>query len=122
MIFNFFKKEKKIEGREDILKKIKEIEEKIDKISQKIETLERKGSFSVQKVGIIRYNPFSEIGGNQSFSIAFLDENDCGVLITSLYGRDGTRVYAKPIEKGESEYQLSEEEKEVIKKAQEKKK
>jgi len=57
------------------------------------------------------------LGGDQSFSIALLDKQNSGVVITSLYTRDGNRVYAKPIENGTSEYTLSKEEKEALSRA-----
>ncbi|OGZ47746.1 MAG: hypothetical protein A3J55_03775 [Candidatus Ryanbacteria bacterium RIFCSPHIGHO2_02_FULL_45_17b] len=72
---------------------------------------------SVQNVGIVRFNPFRDAGGDQSFCIALLDEGKNGVVISSLYSRDGVRVYGKPISAGKSTYQLSSEEEEAIKKA-----
>ncbi|OGZ43076.1 MAG: hypothetical protein A2719_01800 [Candidatus Ryanbacteria bacterium RIFCSPHIGHO2_01_FULL_45_22] len=72
---------------------------------------------SVQNVGIVRFNPFRDAGGDQSFCIALLDEGKNGIVISSLYSRDGVRVYGKPISAGKSTYQLSSEEEEVIKKA-----
>jgi hypothetical protein len=71
---------------------------------------------SIHKVGIIRFNPFGDIGGDQSFSVAFLDGKNTGVVISSLHTKEGTRVYSKPITKGEADkYLLTEEEKKVIK-------
>lgn len=72
---------------------------------------------SVQKVGVVRFNPFKDTGGDQSFAIALLDMNDDGVIISSLFTREETRIYTKPIEKGKSKYSLSKEEEEAIKKA-----
>ena len=72
---------------------------------------------SVQNVGIVRFNPFRDAGGDQSFCIALLDEGQNGVVISSLYARDGVRVYGKPVSGGASTYQLSREELEAIKKA-----
>lgn len=72
---------------------------------------------SVQNVGIVRFNPFRDAGGDQSFCIALLDERHNGVVISSLYARDGVRVYGKPIAAGKSTYQLSGEEEEAIQKA-----
>ncbi len=72
---------------------------------------------SIQKVGIVRYNPFQEVGGNQSFSLVLLDLKNNGILVTSLFGREGTRVYSKPIKDGKSEYFLSEEEKKALEEA-----
>ena len=72
----------------------------------------------IQKIGLVRFNPFSDTGGDQSFVIALLDSKDNGVVITSLYARTGTRWYVKKIEAGKSiQYELSNEEKEAIKKS-----
>ncbi len=64
----------------------------------------------VQKVGILRYNAFDDIGGEQSFSLALLDANATGVVISGLCGREETRVYAKPVKAGRSTHNLSDEE------------
>lgn len=82
-----------------------------------IGTLESRAQHNIQHVGVIRFNPFREAGGDQSFSIALLDEAHDGVVISSLYSRDGVRVYAKPIAGGASTYQLSKEEQQALKKA-----
>ena len=83
------------------IKDLYEITGKINDISQK----------GLHKVGMVRYNPFKDIGGDQSFSIAFLDDENNGMIISSLYSRDGVRVYAKSIQKGECEkHQLTKEE------------
>ena len=63
---------------------------------------------------MVVFNPFGEIGGDQSFSIALVDSKESGVVITSHYGKDIQRIYAKPIKEGESEYSLSTEEEEAI--------
>lgn len=72
---------------------------------------------SIQKIQTVRFNPFKDQGGNQSFATCFLDENGKGVVISSLYSRDKVSVYAKPVMKYQSEFELSEEEKEAIEKA-----
>lgn len=76
--------------------------------------LEDKVSNSVQQVGFIRYNAFDDIGSDLSFSLALLDDNSNGVVISNIYGRDESNVYAKPISRGSSNYPLSTEEKEVV--------
>lgn len=74
---------------------------------------------SIHKVGIIRFNPFKDVGGNQSFAIALLNGKDCGIVISSLYTREGTRVYSKDVKNGISDkYPLTEEEEQAIKMAQ----
>jgi len=64
-----------------------------------------------------KYNPYNDTGGDQSFSLVLLDGKLNGTILTSLHSRSGTRIYAKVIKKGESELDLSKEEKEVLKKA-----
>lgn len=84
-----------------------------------LESVEHRLRKSIQTVNTVRFNPFksSSIGGNQSFAIALLDENKNGVVISSLFSRDRTNVFAKPIVNLESEYELTEEEKDAIKQA-----
>lgn len=97
-------------------REIKELDKEVQElfeISNKIHSLAFK---SIHKVGVIRFNPFKDIGGDQSFAIALLDGKNSGVVISSLHTREGTRVYTKPVMKGESKkYPLSEEEKQAIK-------
>lgn len=79
---------------------LKEIEERIRK--------------SLKKVGFIRFNPYGESGSNQSFSIALLDEQGNGAVISVLYTRENVKVYAKPVQNYKSEHNLSEEENKAI--------
>jgi len=72
---------------------------------------------AVRRVGLIRYDAFEDVGGRLSFSCALLDERGNGVVVTSINGRQDTRVYAKPIAEGKSAYNLSVEEEEAIKQA-----
>lgn len=117
-MFNFFKKKgKEPKNFKEFSNQFKDLEENFEKLSKELESLKRESKFSVQKVGIVRFNPFSEVGSDQSFSIALLDGNDSGIVITSLYSRGGNRVYGKSIIRGVSEYSLSEEEKQAIEKA-----
>lgn len=69
---------------------------------------------SISGFKTIRFNPFPESGGNQSFAIALLSEEGDGVIISSLYTREKTSVFAKPIKKGVSEYELTVEEKKAL--------
>ena len=116
-MFNFFKKKKEPENLKEILSQFRDLRENFERISKELENLKKENKFYIQKVGIIRFNPFKEVGGNQSFSIALLDGNDDGVVITSLYSREGNRIFGKPIKNGKSEYLLSEEEKKAIEQA-----
>ncbi len=116
-MLNFLKKDKEPKNLKEIINQFKNLEEKVEEISERLENLKKENKFSVQKVGIIRYNPFSGVGSNQSFSVALLDGNNDGIVITSLYAQDGNRVYGKSVKNGQSEYSLSGEEKKAISKA-----
>ena len=96
------------------VKQITKQEKTLKEISGKIKVLEKISQKTFQKVGVIRFNPFGNVGGNQSFVIALLDNQNNGFVISSLYTREGNRVYAKPIKDSKSEYTLSNEEKEAI--------
>ncbi len=81
-------------------------------ISNQINALALRG---LHKTAIVRFNPFKDIGGNQSFSIAFLNGKNNGLTLSSLFTREGARIYSKSIVAGQSEkYPLTEEEKEAI--------
>jgi len=117
-MFNFFKKTKKEpQNLKEVVEYLNALEKEFGELSQELRNLKTEANSAVQKVGIVRFNPFSEVGSDQSFSVALLDKNDNGVVITSLYTREGNRVYAKPIKAGLSEYLLSKEEKTAIEKA-----
>lgn len=116
-MFNFLKKKKDPKNLKEVLSRFKNLEENFEKLSRELDKIREEARFSIQKVGIIRFNPFSDAGGDQSFSIALLDGNNDGVVITSLYSREGNRIYAKPLNSGQSQYALSEEEKEAIMRA-----
>ncbi|MBZ9578297.1 DUF4446 family protein [Patescibacteria group bacterium] len=117
-MFNFFeKKKKKPKNLKEILTRFNDLEKNFEKLSEELERLKGESQFSIQKTGIVRFNPFSEIGGDQSFSIALLNRNNNGFVITSFYTRERNRVFAKPIVNGKSQYFLSKEEKEAIEKA-----
>ena len=86
----------------------------IDALHPRIDDLETVGRVAVQKVGFVRFNPFQDMGGDNSFVLALLDSEDSGVLISSLYTREGARLYGKRIEQGTTKYPLTEEEKQVL--------
>jgi hypothetical protein len=100
------------------IKRLKKAEGDINELFKLSKNLNEMAVRSIQKVGIIRFNPFKETGGDQSFVIALLDANDNGVVISSLFTRQGTRIYSKPIEQGKSKYPLTQEEKKAIHQAQ----
>ncbi len=82
-----------------------------------VETLGEDLDRSLQSFGIVRFNPFPDMGGDQSFSIALADAQGNGLVISSLYGRTVSRVYAKPLRNWDSPYTLTDEEKEAIARA-----
>ena len=100
---------------EEVLKKIEATEKESRKIFDQVEKLDKEKLFHLQKIGLVRYNPFSDTGGDQSFVLALLDGKDDGLVITSLHSREQTRVFTKPVDKGkESGYEFSKEEIEAI--------
>ena len=89
----------------------------MDSIEKKSVELESKLSYAIQKVGVVRYNAFADMGSELSYSFALLDENLNGIIITSLYGREHNTSYGKPIINGKSKYPLSVEEMQAIDRA-----
>ncbi|MEA2020267.1 MAG: DUF4446 family protein [Patescibacteria group bacterium] len=103
---------------EEYLKWAGENTENIKQLSDRLDRIQQDAKFHFQKVGLVRFNPFEDAGGNQSFALALLDDENTGIVISSLHGRDVTRMYGKPVKEGlEAGYEFSEEEKEAIKKA-----
>ena len=95
---------------EDCLEKVNGVMDKNREIELQINSIERNMYYCVQKVGVVRYNAFDNVGSDLSFSIALLDNNDDGLVISSLYSRDSSSTYAKPVLKSKSKYALSAEE------------
>lgn len=93
----------------------KAINQRINKDEASIEEIVKIIQGSYQKFSMVRYNPFRETGGDQSFSMALLDLRDNGIVITSIHGREVDRIYAKEIIGGKSKNNLSAEEIEAIK-------
>lgn len=100
-----------------ILKNTKTLEQVLLKLSifeDRLASVEEVSKKSVQRVGIVRFNAFSDTGGDLSYALALLDQEGNGVVISSIYGRDDARTYAKPLKQGKSSYQLSTEEEKAI--------
>ena len=103
---------------DELLKKyIKEVED-IKKDNTEIKNyytkLDSDVASCIQKVGLVRYNAFRDVGSDLSFAIALLDGNDNGIVFNGIYGSDSSNIYAKPIKNKTSSYQLSEEEEYAI--------
>lgn len=112
-------------GERDIRKKFEEVVKTIDnfkselsELSDKVTEHQREGLQHIQKVELLRFNPYNDTGGDQSFTVCLLNSGGSGIVITSLHARSGTRVFGKEILSGKGKkYQLSKEEELVIKKA-----
>lgn len=112
-------------GERDIRKKFEEVLQgvsrsnlEIKNLNGRLEELQKQGLLHIQKFELLRYNPYGDTGGDQSFSLALLDNLGDGIVITSLHSRDVTRIFAKPVVKGKAgKHQLSKEEIEVVRKA-----
>lgn len=101
----------------DCVAKAESIDEKYAKILEIVQDMQKNMQYCCQKVGIVRYNPFEEMGGNLCFAVAILDAENTGIVINGIHSRTGTFTYAKPVELGVSTYILSKEEQEAIDKA-----
>ena len=99
---------------EDNISKLKSAKEKMEK---EIAEINQKLKKSIRGLETVRFNPFPDQGGNQSFAIGMLNEDGDGVVVSSLYSRERMSVFAKPIKNGKSEYEFTAEEKEALKRA-----
>lgn len=99
----------------DLVRRLTKAEVKLEGLEPRLNLLEEISKTSVQKVGFLRFNPFNDTGGDNSFVAALLDRENNGIIITSLYLREGMRLYAKRVTGGKTAQQLSEEEDKVLK-------
>ncbi len=101
---------------EEILGKIDVHAKDIEFLKNYCDDIQKEGFLHIQKVGLLRFNPFKDTGGDQSFILSLVDANNTGVIISALYSRSGTRWYAKRVLNGKgAEYELSDEEKKALK-------
>jgi hypothetical protein len=89
----------------------------VQDLATRLPVAERQSSAALQRVGIVRYNPFADTGGQQSFAVALLDSRGSGFVISSLHSRQATRIYLKQVIAGRSDTALSAEESEAIRQA-----
>lgn len=101
----------------EINQKMNELEQKIGNCSARLTPIELKLRASADRAELLRFRAFENVGSDLSFAFALLSQEGNGVVISSIHNREEARVYAKPIEGGNSQYSLSDEEKEVIVKA-----
>ncbi len=99
------------------LDKVLAVSGEVDELTVRTEVAEANLRRSFQRSGLVRYNPFEDTGGNQSFALAILDANGDGIIVSSLHSRTGTRIYAKPVAGGRSEAALSAEETRAVRDA-----
>lgn len=116
-IFALFNKLTKGVGEADLKKVLENViskedanEIKISDLAKRTSWLEEDGRAHIQKLGLVRFNPFKELGGDHSFSLAILNAEDDGIIVTSLHTRDRTRVYMKDIKNAKSSFELSNDE------------
>jgi hypothetical protein len=99
------------------LNKVYAVAGELDDLAARSAILEANGRRAIQRVALVRFNPFEETGGNQSFALALTDAGGDGFVVSSLHARSGTRLYAKTIVAGRSDAALSAEEAEALRQA-----
>lgn len=105
---------------EDIVKAVESFQGDLIDLDGKIKVIRKQELRYIQRLELLRFNPYNDTGGDQSFTACFLDNQGSGIVITSLHARSGTRVFGKEVISGKSsKYQLSQEEELVINKAME---
>ncbi len=102
------------------IKEVREAGIKVAELTKECQSIREESATNLKKVGMVRFNAFEDTGSDLSFAIALLDEEKNGLILSSIFGRSESRVYAKPIVNGESSYFLSDEEKAALAKAQKK--
>ncbi|MDO8600606.1 MAG: DUF4446 family protein [bacterium] len=114
-----FGSESKDQGKllKEILERIVRLETGHETLEPRVGILEKISQISVQKTAFRRFNPFGNTGGDQSFTLVLLDRENNGVIVSSLYTREGVRMYGKEVGGGKAKQPLSEEEKEVLEEA-----
>ncbi len=94
--------------------KVYAVARELGEVEGRTSVLERAQQHAFQRLGLVRYNPFEDTGGNQSFALALLDDFGDGFIVSSLHTRSATRVYGKAITKGKAEGALSDEEADAL--------
>lgn len=112
-------------GERDIRRKFEEVLGQIEDFGRDLENVKNESSIvkklglsHIQRVELLRYNPYDDTGGDQSFTICLLNDQGSGIVVTSLHARAGTRIFAKPVIEGkQGKYQFSKEEEQAVRKA-----
>ncbi len=109
-------------GLQEILERIMQSQthaiDSVEQLHKRMALVERESGFHIQKIGYVRFNPFGDTGGEQSFALTLLDNHDSGIVLSSLFSRGGVRWYTKRVVKGKAaDHRLSVEEEEAVRKA-----
>jgi Protein of unknown function (DUF4446) len=99
--------------------RVRTVENRLAEVDGRYRQLADRSRGSLQHIGLVRFNPFEDTGSDQSFAIALLDDEANGIVLSSLHGRAGTRIFAKPIRAGQATHTLSDEEREALRIASE---
>jgi len=103
---------------EEHFTRIEGLENSANSLKKDIEGIREENLTHIQRVGLLRFNPFDETGGNQSFALSLLDDHGNGVVISSLHNREATRIYGKPVKNfEEAGFEFSAEEKQAVEEA-----
>ncbi|MDB5178975.1 MAG: hypothetical protein JWN01_918 [Patescibacteria group bacterium] len=94
--------------------RVEAVDHRLTTLNAEYKRLAITNGLASQKISIVRFNPFGDTGGDQSFSLAVLDAHDSGYVLSSIHGRQGTRVYVKPVDFAKSKYTLSAEERQAL--------
>ncbi len=98
-------------------RRLDELTVRVQDVGGRLPAVEGRSTVSLQRVGIVRFSPFADTGGQQSFAVALLDSRGSGFVISSLHSRQATRLYLKQVTDGKSDAQLGDEEAEAIRQA-----
>lgn len=99
---------------------VREISRNMETMEEKLNQIDAMNKKSIYKIAMIRFNPFKGIGSDLSYAVAMLDHKNDGIIFSSLFGRDESRSYAKPIVNGQSSYPLTDEERQALEEAMKK--
>jgi hypothetical protein len=118
------RKPARVSAEGDSSEQVSELSRQLDRLAEDIALLDERSKTldgnlarSMQRVGLVRFDAFPDIGGEQSFALALLDREANGVIMSSLYGRSESRVYAKEVMSGQSQHALSDEERKALQQA-----
>lgn len=96
------------------IERLDDVSSQMDDLTQTCEAVETHVRRAIQRIGVVRFNPFADTGSDQSFAVALLDQNGTGIVFSSLFSRSSTRIFAKPVVDGKSTHVLTDEEQEAI--------